>query len=97
MCKFVVGSTRKEESLKRVILQTFSTTIVHFIRRCLGRVIVDLELSFNQSVTVDQVVETLKSAASQSNFGGFVVDPESIRETGKAVSTLGVPTGTHSQ
>lgn len=96
MCKFVVGSTRKEESLKRVILQTFSTTIVHFIRRCLGRVIVDLELSFNQSVTVDQVVETLKSAASQSNFG-FAVDPESIRETGKVVSTLGVPTGTHSQ
>lgn len=46
---------------------------------------------------MDQVVETLKRAASQNNFGGFTVDPESIRETGKAVSTIGVPTGTHSQ
>ena len=75
-----------------------------FIRSC-GSVIVDLELSFTQSVTVDQVVETLKNAASQSGFGGFNVDPESIRETGEAVSTTGAPTsapasattGTHSQ
>ena len=75
-----------------------------FIRSC-GSVIVDLELSFTQSVTVDQVVETLKNSASQGHFGGFNVDPESIRETGKAVSTTSAPTsaqtsattGTHSQ
>ena len=62
-----------------------------FIRSC-GSVIVDLELSFTQSVTVDQVVETLKNAASHSDFCGFNVAPESIRETGKAVSTTGTPT-----
>ena len=38
---------------------------------------------------MDQVVETLKNAARESDFGGFNVDPESIRETGKAVSTTG--------
>lgn len=76
------------------MIQKFSTSIVHliFIRSC-GSVIVDLELSFTQSVTVDQVVKTLKDAANKNDFGDFKVDPESIGETGKAVS----PTGTHSQ
>lgn len=41
---------------------------------------------------MDQVVETLKNAASERDFGGFNVDPESIRETGKAISTTGAPT-----
>ena len=50
---------------------------------------------------MDQVVETLKNVASQSDFGGCNVDPKSIGETGKAVSATGAPTsattGTHSQ
>lgn len=41
---------------------------------------------------MDQVVKTLKEAASKNDFGDFKVDPESIGETGKAVS----PTGTRS-
>lgn len=93
MCKFVVGSAWKEESLKPVILRTFSTTIVYLIFNRCGSVIVDLELSFTQSVTVDQVVKTLKEAARRDDFGDFKVDPESIGETGKALS----PTGTHLQ
>ena len=47
--------------------------------------------------SVDEVVKTLKDAAKQNDFGDFKVVPESIGETGKAVSPTGAPTGTHLQ
>jgi len=59
---------------------------VQFVRllagvlRC-GSVIVDLVLRFNQRVSESDVISVLKTAAQQDSFGGFVVDPESIKQT----------------
>ena len=54
-------------------------TLLVGVLRC-GSVIVDLVLRFNQSVTVNDVISALKTAAQQTNFGGFIVDPESIKQ-----------------
>ena len=43
--------------------------------------IVDLVLRFNQSLTENDVISTLKTAAEQDNFGTFNVDPDSIKAT----------------
>jgi len=55
-------------------------TLLVGVLRC-GSVIVDLVLPFNQSIGVNDVISDLKTAAQQTNFGGFIVDPESIKQT----------------
>ena len=54
-------------------------TLLVGVLRC-GSVIVDLVLRFNQSVRINDVISVLKTAALQTNFGGFIVDPESVKQ-----------------
>jgi len=61
--------------------------------RC-GSVIVDLVLRFNQSVSESEVRSLLSNAALQGNFGGFIVDPESIEQTSPSSTASPSPTGT---
>ena len=71
--------------------------IAHLYLRC-GSVIVDLVLRFNQSVSANDVITDLKNAAQQTNFGGFIVDPESIKQTSPSSTASPSPslTGTSS-
>ena len=55
-------------------------TLLVGVLRC-GSVIVDLVLRFSQSVSVNDAISALKTAAQQTNFGGYIVDPESIQQT----------------
>ena len=50
-----------------------------FVFRC-GSIVVDFEMKFNQSVVVSEVLNVLKTAAKEENFGGFKVDPNSIEQ-----------------
>ena len=43
--------------------------------------IVDLVLRFNQSLTENDVISILKTAAEQDKLGSFNVDPNSIKST----------------
>ena len=63
------------------------------IRRC-GSVIVDLGLGFNQSVDVNDVISTLKDAASDGKFGDFNVDSNSIGQTSLISTSSPSPTNT---
>ncbi|CAH3157690.1 unnamed protein product [Pocillopora meandrina] len=47
--------------------------------RC-GSVVLDFMMSFNRSVAVSNVLTVLLDAARQDKFGGFKVDPESIKQ-----------------
>ena len=47
--------------------------------RC-GSVVLDFMMSFNRSVVVSNVLTVLLDAARQDKFGGFKVDPESIKQ-----------------
>jgi len=51
-------------------------------------------LQFNQSVSVNDVISVLKTAAQQTNFGGFIVDPESIKQISPSSTASPSPTGT---
>ena len=55
--------------------------------------IVDLVLRFNQSLTENDVISTLKTAAEQDKFGTFNVDPNSIKATPSS-TTPSSPTST---
>ena len=55
--------------------------------------IVDLVLRFNQSLTENHVMSTLKTAAVQGKFGTFNVDPNSIKLTPPS-TTSSSPTST---
>jgi len=55
-----------------------------------GSVIIDFEMKFNQSAVVSEVLNVLKTAAKEDNFGGYKVDPNSIEQISPA------PTGTSS-
>ena len=69
------------------------TNIWHIFFICSpGRVIVDLVLQFNQSVSVTNVIHALKTAAKERKFGSFIVDPSSIEQTPSS-STSPMPTG----
>ena len=47
--------------------------------RC-GSVVLDFMMRFNRSVVVSNVLTVLLDAARQDKFGGFKVDPESIKQ-----------------
>ena len=47
--------------------------------RC-GSVVLDFMMRFNRSVVVSNVLTVLLVAARQDKFGGFKVDPESIKQ-----------------
>ena len=47
--------------------------------RC-GSVVLDFMMKFNRSVVVSNVLTILLDAARQDKFGGFKVDPESIKQ-----------------
>ena len=47
--------------------------------RC-GSVVLDFMMRFNRSVVVSNVLTVLLDAARQEKFGGFKVDPESIKQ-----------------
>ena len=53
----------------------------------------DLLLRFNQSLTENDVISTLKTAAEQDKFGTFDVDPNSIKATPSS-TTPSSPTST---
>ena len=44
-------------------------------------------LKFNQSVVGSQVLATLQNAAQNGTFGGFQVDPDSIKEIAPSPTT----------
>ena len=45
-----------------------------------GSVVLDFMMRFNRSVVVSNVLTVLLDAARQDKFGGFKVDPESIKQ-----------------
>ena len=47
--------------------------------RC-GSVVLDFMMKFNQSVVVGNVLTVLSDAARQDKFGGFKVNPDSIKQ-----------------
>ena len=47
--------------------------------RC-GSVVLDFMMRFNRSVVVSNVLTVLLDAARREKFGGFKVDPESIKQ-----------------
>ena len=47
--------------------------------RC-GSVVLDFMMRFNRSVVVSSVLTVLFDAAMEDKFGGFKVDPESIKQ-----------------
>ena len=47
--------------------------------RC-GSVVLDFMMRFNRSIVVSNVLTVLLDAARQDKFGGFKVDPESIKQ-----------------
>ena len=47
--------------------------------RC-GSVVLDFMMRFNRSVVFSNVLTVLLDAARQDKFGGFKVDPESIKQ-----------------
>ncbi|CAH3157700.1 unnamed protein product [Pocillopora meandrina] len=49
------------------------------LSRC-GSVVLDFMMRFNRSVVVSSVLTVLLDAARQGKFGGFKVDPESIKQ-----------------
>ena len=54
----------------------------------------DLVLRFNQIVNVSDAISVMKTAAQQGNFGNFIVEPNSIRQT--SPSPTGSPSPTTS-
>ena len=48
-------------------------------------------LRFNQTVNETYVIAVLKKAAEEGKFGGFVVDPESIKLTSQSSTALPSP------
>ena len=53
--------------------------ILPLLPRC-GSVVLDFMMRFNRSVVVSNVLTVLLDAARQDKFGGFKVDPESIKQ-----------------
>ena len=53
--------------------------ILLLLPRC-GSVVLDFMMSFNRSVVISNVLTVLLDAARQDKFGGFKVDPESIKQ-----------------
>ena len=49
------------------------------LSRC-GSVVLDFMMRFNQSVVVSNVLILLSDAARQDKFGGFKVNPDSIKQ-----------------
>ena len=49
------------------------------LSRC-GSVVLDFMMKFNQSVVVSNVLTVLSDAARQDKFGGFEVNPDSIKQ-----------------
>ena len=49
------------------------------LSRC-GSVVLDFMMRFNQSVVVSNVLIVLSDAARQDKFGGFKVNPDSIKQ-----------------
>lgn len=49
--------------------------------RCINVIIIDFEMKFDQSVSVSEVLNVLKTAAKENNLDGFKVDPNSIAQT----------------
>ena len=67
-----------------VLLFSARCSIRHFISfpplpRC-GSVVLDFMMRFNRSVVFSNVLTVLLDAARQDKFGGFKVDPESIKQ-----------------
>ena len=53
--------------------------ILPLLPRC-GSVVLDFMMRFNRSVVFSNVLTVLLDAARQDKFGGFKVDPESIKQ-----------------
>ena len=53
--------------------------ILPLLPRC-GSVVLDFMMRFNRSVVVSNLLTVLFDAAMQDKFGGFKVDPESIKQ-----------------
>ena len=51
----------------------------HPLSRC-GSVVLDFMMRFNQNVVVSNVLIVLSHAARQDKFGGFKVNPDSIKQ-----------------
>ena len=49
------------------------------LSRC-GSVVIDFMMRFNQSVVVSNVLTLLSDAATEDQFGGFKVNPDSIKQ-----------------
>ena len=56
------------------------------LSRC-GSVVLDFMMRFNQTVVVSNVLIVLSDAARQDKFGGFKVNPDSIKQV--SISTDG--------
>ena len=52
---------------------------IPLLPRC-GSVVLDFVMRFNRSVVISNVLTVLSDAARQDKFGGFKVDPESMKE-----------------
>ena len=49
------------------------------LSRC-GSVVLDFMMKFNQNVVVSDVLIVLSDAARQNKFGGFKVNPDSVKQ-----------------
>ena len=58
---------------------TFCSPLLPPLSRC-GSVVLEFMMRFNQSVVIRNVLIALSHAARQDKFGGFKVNPDSIKQ-----------------